>query len=241
MKPAVLYVPLAELIENPDLPQRLDVETQLVAALPRIIWDREEVGVLRQLHTAYEMGVRQVLVGNLGQINMAKKAGFAIRGDFGLNIFNSRAMRAVHDLGLDSQLLSFEMSVPQLRDVSKDIPAEVMVYGRLPLMLTENCILKNRTGTCTCQTTTVRLVDRKGEEFPVIHDAGSCRNVVLNGKKMYVLDKLQAFRGIGLWALRLQFTTENPGEVDKVLSDYQSGGSFDAGSYTRGLYTRGVE
>ena len=45
----------------------------------------------------------------------------------------------------------------------------------------------------------------------------------------------------GLWALRLQFTTENPGEIDKVLMDYQGRAVFDAGSYTRGLYSRGVE
>ena len=45
----------------------------------------------------------------------------------------------------------------------------------------------------------------------------------------------------GLWALRLQFTTENPGEIDKILMDYQGRAAFDAGSYTRGLYSRGVE
>ena len=50
-----------------------------------------------------------------------------------------------------------------------------------------------------------------------------------------------ALRGMGLWALRLQFTTENPGEIDKVLMDYQGRAVFDAGSYTRGLYSRGVE
>ena len=112
---------------------------------------------------------------------------------------------------------------------------------RLLLMLMENCVIKNRTGTCTCQTGTVRLVDRVGEEFPIVKDPGTCRNVLLNGKKLYLLDKKDAFRGMGLWALRLQFTTENPSEIDKVLMDYQGRAVFDAGNYTRGLYSRGVE
>ena len=86
-----------------------------------------------------------------------------------------------------------------------------------------------------------RLVDRVGEEFPVVKDPGTCRNVLLNGKKLYLLDKKDVFRGMGLWALRLQFTTENPGEIDKILMDYQGRAAFDAGSYTRGLYSRGVE
>ena len=241
MKPTVLYVPLSELAEHPDLPQRVSVETQLAAILPRVIWSGELVPIARQLRTAYEMGVRQVLAGNLGQLHIARAAGFAVRGDFGLNIVNSRAMRYLREQGLDSQLLSFELTLPQIRDISKAVPAELLIYGRLPLMLMENCVMKNRTGICACQTGTVRLVDRVGEEFPVVKDPGTCRNVLLNGKKLYLLDKKDALRGMGLWALRLQFTTENPGEIDKVLMDYQGRAVFDAGSYTRGLYSRGVE
>ena len=241
MKPTVLYVPLSELAEHPDLPQRVSVETQLAAILPRVIWSGELVPIARQLRTVYEMGVRQVLAGNLGQLHIARAAGFAVRGDFGLNIVNSRAMRYLREQGLDSQLLSFELTLPQIRDISKAVPAELLIYGRLPLMLMENCVMKNRTGICACQTGTVRLVDRVGEEFPIVKDPGTCRNVLLNGKKLYLLDKKDALRGMGLWALRLQFTTENPGEIDKVLMDYQGRAVFDAGSYTRGLYSRGVE
>ena len=241
MKPTVLYVPLSELVEHPELRQRVGVETQLAAILPRVIWSGELVPIARQLRTVYDMGVRQVLAGNLGQLHIARAAGFAVRGDFGLNIVNSRAMRYLREQGLDSQLLSFELTLPQIRDVSKAVPAEVLIYGRLPLMLMENCVIKNRTGTCTCQTGTVRLVDRVGEEFPIVKDPGTCHNVLLNGKKLYLLDKKDAFRGMGLWALRLQFTTENPSEIDKVLMDYQGRAVFDAGSYTRGLYSRGVE
>lgn len=241
MKPTVLYVPLSELAEHPDLPQRVSVETQLAAILPRVIWSGELAPVARQLRTVYEMGVRQVLAGNLGQLHIARAAGFAVRGDFGLNIVNSRAMRYLREQGLDSQLLSFELTLPQVRDISKAVPAELLIYGRLPLMLMENCVMKNRTGICACQTGTVRLVDRVGEEFPIVKDPGTCRNVLLNGKKLYLLDKKDALRGMGLWALRLQFTTENPGEIDKVLMDYQGRAVFDAGSYTRGLYSRGVE
>lgn len=241
MKPTVLYVPLSELAEHPDLPQRVSVETQLAAILPRVIWSGELIPIARQLRTVYEMGVRQVLAGNLGQLHIARTAGFAVRGDFGLNIVNSRAIRYLREQGLDSQLLSFELTLPQIRDISKAVPAELLIYGRLPLMLMENCVMKNRTGICACQTGTVRLVDRVGEEFPIVKDPGTCRNVLLNGKKLYLLDKKDALRGMGLWALRLQFTTENPGEIDKVLMDYQGRAVFDAGSYTRGLYSRGVE
>ena len=54
-----------------------------------------------------------------------------------------------------------------------------------------------------------------------------------------VKETLDALRGMGLWALRLSFTTENPGEIDTVLSNLNA--PFDPGACTRGLYYRGVE
>ena len=74
-----------------------------------------------------------------------------------------------------------------------------------------------------------------------MQDPGTCRSVILNGKKLYLLDRQRALRGLGLWALRLQFTTENPQAVSKVISDYLSEAPFDPATCTRGLYQRGVE
>lgn len=63
----------------------------------------------------------------------------------------------------------------------------------------------------------------------------------MNGKKLYLLDKQANLGQLGLWACRLQFTTESPGQVDQVLRAAQSGADFDADTCTRGLYLRGVE
>jgi putative protease len=149
-------------------------------------------------------------------------------------------MHYLREQQVESILASFEMTLPQLRDLSKAVPVEVLVYGRLPLMLMENCVIKNRTGNCSCNNPT-RLIDRMGEEFPILKDGNTCRNVMYNGKKLYILDKLSSLRGMGIWAHRLNFTTENPIEVDAVLGQYLGRGDFDPGTCTRGLYARGVE
>lgn len=127
LRPTVLYVPLAEILANPDLPGRLGVETQLAAVLPRVTWSGEDRQLAAQLREVYALGVRQLLVGNLGQLKIAKAAGFAVRGDFGLNIYNSRSMQYLRAQGVDSQLLSFELTLPQIRDISKAVPSEVLV------------------------------------------------------------------------------------------------------------------
>ncbi|MCQ2418824.1 MAG: DUF3656 domain-containing protein [Clostridia bacterium] len=241
LQPARLYVPLSELVEHPQLIASVPAETELAAVLPRVIWDSENSKVLHSLDTVYNLGIRKVLVGNLGQISLARSRGFEPCGDFGLNLYNSRAMEYFYKQGLSSVTASFEMTLPQIRDLRKQLPTEMLVYGRLPLMLTEHCLIKNRTGACACQSGSVKLVDRMGEEFRVVRDPGSCRSVILNGKKLFLLDKQRELKKLGLWALRLMFTTENPGEVNGVLAAYQSSSPFEPGSCTRGLYTRGVE
>lgn len=241
LAPARLYVPLSELAEHPQLVSSVPNETELVAVLPRVIWDSENPRILQSLDAVYTLGIRKVLVGNLGQISLARSRGFEPCGDFGLNLYNSRSMEYFYKQGLASVTASFEMTLPQIRDLRKQLPTEMLVYGRLPLMLTEHCLIKNRTGVCACQSGPVKMVDRMGEEFRVVRDPGSCRSVILNGKKLYLLDKQKELRRLGLWALRLMFTTENPGEVNGVLASYQNGSPFEPGSCTRGLYTRGVE
>ena len=240
-KPLFLYVPLHLLARDRDFFLQTARVVRLGAVLPRVVRDAELPDMIRQLDAAYDLGVRHVLAGNLGQIAAARARGFAICGDFGLNVFNSRAANALRTLGLASGTVSFEMTLPQIRDLSKAVPTEALVYGRLPLMVTENCLLRNRTGQCACKSGPVKLMDRKGEEFPVLRDGGTCRSLVLNGKKLYWLDRRSDWSGLGLYALRLLFTTENPREVDQVLGAWESGGTFDPGSFTRGLYLRGVE
>ena len=187
------------------------------------------------------LGVSDALVGNLGHLLPVRESGLNVRGDFGLNLYNSVATNAVKELELRSATLSFEMTLPQIRDVSKAVPCEILAYGRLPLMVTENCIIQGKTGSCTCHLTGTKLIDKTGAEFPVIKDGNSCRSVLLNGKKLNLLDRQEDLSHLGLWAIRLYFTTENPREVDQVLNNYLHPTAFDPGASTRGLYLRGID
>ena len=239
--PAYLYLPLHHILQNPALLSRLRPETEAVAVLPRVMSDGELKSLAPKLDSIYELGVRKVLVGNLGQLSVARSRGFALMGDFGLNVLNSRSMLQMRSLGLSSATVSFEMTLPQLRDLSKPIPTELLIYGRLPLMLTKNCIIMGKTGACSCQSGACKLIDRKGEEFPVLRDADSCHSVIYNGKRLYWLDKQAELQNLGLSFLRLSFTTERAGEVDRVLDAYRTGAPLEPALHTRGLYQRGVE
>ena len=241
MNPEVLYVPLHLLTEDPKLCQLLVNAVNVCAVLPRIVTDSQMDKLRSDLRTIRSLGIREALAGNLGLLIPIRECGLRARGDFGLNIYSSASMQAVRDLELRSACLSFEMTLPQIRDVSKAVPAELLIYGRLPLMLTENCLIRGKTGQCTCHLGSTKLVDKTGAEFPIIKDGNSCRSVLLNGKKLSWLDRQDDLGRLGLWATRLYFTTENAREVDQVLNAYLNPGPFDPGACTRGLYLRGLD
>lgn len=236
--PAMVYIPLEELAAHPEKAQA-PAGTRIGVILPRIAWDREMGQVEEQLRQVRDLGVTDALVGNLGMLPVARELGFTLRGDFGLEVYNSQAVKEYKRLGLASLTLSFELKFPQIRDISKSLDTELITYGRLPLMIMENCIIKNRTGSCNCQNSNI-LTDRKGARFPVVKAPG-CRNELLNSQKLFLADKAADYKRLGLWAQRLLFTTENPRECVQVAQRYLDQGSWSPNEYTRGLYYRDVE
>ena len=241
LNPAVLYVPIHILAEDPVWCQELTMKVNVCAVLPRIVHDGELPALKQAMVTLRQLGVKEVLVGNLGLLVPAQECRMELRGDFGLNLYNSGSTSIARQLELRSATLSFEMTLPQIRDVSKAVPCELLAYGRLPLMVTENCLIRGKTGQCSCQQGITKLVDKTGAEFPVIRDGSSCRSVLLNGKKLNWLDRQEDLGRLGLWANRLYFTTENPKEVDMVLAALRNPPPFDPGKSTRGLYLRGLD
>ena len=238
---AMLYVPMHILLEDPQLTMELAQRGRLAAVLPRILHDGEMPKLTSDLHTLAQLGVRDALVGNLGLLGPVREAGLRLHGDFGLNIYNSWSMEVAKDMELASVTASFEMTLPQIRDLSKTVDTEILAYGRLPLMVTEHCLIRNQNGQCTCHLGTTKLTDKTGAEFPVIKDGNNCRSVLLNGRKLSWLDRQEDLAKLGVWAVRLYFTTENSRETDRVLGDYLHPEPFDPGACTRGLYLRGIE
>ena len=239
-KPAVLYLPAGEGAENPkivQLAQQYGVE--VAAVLPRVCWDSQRRELDASLCRLRELGVTQALAGNLGPARQAQGLGFALRADYGLGVYNSQTLKELKRLGFLSATASFELKLAQIRDLSKGLPLEMLGYGRLPLMLTEHCIIHHHSGQHTCANLN-QLTDRKGERFPVVQAFG-CRNEILNCKKLFLADKPRDYQRLGLWAVRLAFTTENATECVQVLDRYLGRGDYKPNEWTRGLYYRDVE
>ncbi len=240
LKPDYIYVPAMVMAEHFELIRPfVDNGTRPVAVLPRVITDNQANEVFSALQKLFDYGVNEALVGNLGHAFMVTAAGMKLRGDFGLNSFNSWSLETLKEAGFMSATASFELRLSQIKSMAKPLDTEMIVYGRLPLMVSDQCIMHHSAGRCTCQTPG-QLSDRMGNIFPVVKEFG-CRNVIYNAHKLYLVDKKEDLYSAGLWGLRLLFTTESPRECVEVAKGYMGLSDYKPNVLTRGLYYRGVD
>ncbi len=231
--PSRIYVPLELLADISALPEG---KSEWCAILPRVWKDSDEDTLCRWLKRARSLGVSGLLLGNLGHFPLVRDSGWHLYGDYGLNVFNSRSLAWLREKGLESACLSFELRFSQIRDMQKLLPSESIVYGRLPLMITENCLIQNSVG-CRCGQPNF-LNDRTGAAFPLLPAFGH-RTEIQNSRVLWLADRPD-YRHLGLAYARLRFTTETPEECSDVCRRYLEGTAAPA-EFTRGLYQRGVE
>ena len=235
LKPDYLYVPALLMASKPELVLPFAEKGAVpVAVLPRIISDQESPRVFDALQKLHDEGVQEALVGNLGHIFLANRAGMKMRGDFGLNVFNSLSLERLREAGFLSATASFELRLSQIRDMLKPMDTEIIIYGRLPLMISEQNLVK------TTVQDTAQLADRMGSVFPVARDFGD-RSVIYNAHKLYLADKKEDLYATGAWGLRLLFTNESGRECVEVAKGHLGLSDYRPNVLTRGLYYRGVE
>ena len=235
LKPDYLYAPALLLAEKPQLALPFAEKGAVpVAVLPRIITDEQSAQVYDALEKLAEQGVQETLVGNLGHVFLAKKAGMKLRADFGLNAFNALSLETLREIGFLSATASFELRLSQIRDMPKPLDTEIIIYGRLPLMISEQNLVK------TSVQDTAQLADRMGSVFPVARDFGD-RTVIYNAHKLYLADKKEDLFASGAWGLRLLFTNESGRECVEVAKGHLGLSDYRPNVLTRGLYYRGVD
>lgn len=117
-----------------------------------------------------------------------------------------------------------------------------MLYGRLPLMLSANC-LKKTSGVCKKEAGYVKLSDRCQKEFPVYTDCNYCYNIIYNSVPLSLHKPFSEGKLTGI--CRLDFTTETKEEAARIIEYFKEPEHAVSEpfyrEFTTGHYKRGVE
>lgn len=211
----------------------LDSGAQAAVEIPSAVFSNADKYV-EKLTELKENGLSLAWACGLDGVGVARRAGLRFVCGFGMNIFNSVSVSEAAILGAEDCLLSCEVSLAQAAHIGGKLPRGLMIYGRIPLMMTRNCPVGTKLTCAECGGRSY-LLDRMGVRFPV-----RCKNgcsFVLNSRPLWLADKLNDIRNVDyglLW-----FTDESKEECARVISDYRRGGA-PQGEFTRGLYYKGV-
>ncbi len=230
---AFIDVPLSVAWENPKAFYP-DIH-RVVIAPPVIVTDAMWQTVVSRLNELNRQGFTYLRAEHLSWLS--EKENWTLLGGHRMNIANTMSVCQLKELGMHSVCLSAELNLAQIRDVAKPVMTELIIYGHLPLMITENCVLKNMNA-CPCDGAG-QIQDRKGISFPVIKDDAVCRSVILNSVPLYLADKLEDIERCNIAFGRLAFTIESPKKCREVCQKYLNRDSAE-GAYTRLHFHKGV-
>ena len=189
-----------------------------------------------------------IMVRSLDEIAFIKEWGnenWQMVSDSNLYTYSNEASEYFYRLGMMQDTIPVELNRKEIlrRENSR---SEMIIYGRLPLMITAQCIHKNTLG-CMHQHKVLNLKDRYSVHFPVKNFCSECYNVIYNSLPVCLFKEDVTVKKIAPAAVRLSFTTETEEETEQILTIYgdiyKNGGILGQlpMECTNGHFKRGVE
>ncbi|MDR1691864.1 MAG: hypothetical protein LBR72_00750 [Oscillospiraceae bacterium] len=235
LPPERLYIPLAEASGDPVRAEDMvRSETVPVAVFPRVVTEGERAEVSARLKMLHTIGFREALTYSPGQAVMALRHGFTPRADW--NAASSQTLRHAKLMGVISCTLAPWLTLEQIRELNHLTDTEMIVYGRLPLLLARQCLIRKRSGVCSCDNMKNELSDGQGGLLPLMRESGH-GTLVCDSHKLWMEPHRKQWRHIGLWAARLDFATENAKECVQIAAAFLGRGEFqEPNTTTVGFY-----
>lgn len=231
-------------------------EKELYLSLPHITRGEMPAPFRRQAELWMEKGMKGFLVRDLESYAMVKEMGYgkACVTDHSLYTWNDEAAAFWKEEGVLRITLPLELNERELfhRDNSR---GELLLYGRLPLMVSAQCIRKN-IFQCDKKEGGAYLKDRYGKIFPAAcfcrpwktettAEQEFCYNILYNSIPYGLQKEKEQVESLGVESFRLSFTLESPGEAEKILNEfldvYLKGEPCPDRDFTKGHFKRGAE
>ncbi len=169
---------------------------------------------LPRVNKEYNYNAKNILVTELGGIHKYNDNKHNIISDYYLNIVNNHSIKYLIDHNVHRITLSPEIDYHNLDDLLKD-KIELIIYGRLELMLTKSCPIKE-IELCPCKKEDkYYLEDIHNNRYPVLHE--NCLTHIMHHKNISYLDNIKYYKSIGIRSYRLELFDEDYDKVIKLI------------------------
>ncbi len=206
--------------ETVELCGKTGAEPSIFIALPHILRKRDD-GYLASLSETMEQYPEfcGVLARSLDGLAYALKKGYHNRLDANVYCWNSLAWEELKaetaGFCLPLELKAGEQRKLLDRCGNFSGAFEKTVYGRIPMMVTANCLSKTIWGCRPGKGERTDLIDRYQKEFPVIINCKHCMNIIYNSVPLSLHQDME--RWSETTDVRLDFTIESGTETEQIL------------------------
>ncbi len=238
-----VYIPLHLFNKIPNLLNELCNKYNSYVYLPTVINNSMENEFKLEISNVFkEFNLKGAVISNIGQIDLIPKGKILI-ANYTLNIFNTNTVAELANIGFSRFVPSPELNKQDLNNLllqETSLQSELLVYGRLPLMTMQYCLLSHSNHcpkNCMqmCKTDTYELKDRLGFKFILKNDYQQTITTLYNSKITSIdPNDLQCDY------LRISFLDEDASEKNRVIKSILSGKKLKGEVYTNGNYSRTV-
>lgn len=167
---------------------------EAAAVLPHVLRGKNTALCKTLVENALVSGIDTFLVRNLEELGLLSEyrrhAAIKIIFDAGMYCWNSAAAKQLKEMAETAGLtllrltMPYELNSTELAQIdTRGIPTELIVYGHIPLMLSEQCV-KRTYGRCDRKNTVFMLKEPKNGTYPVKSICRYCYSVLYSQKPL---------------------------------------------------------
>lgn len=218
------------------------------------IFRTHAIGFFRTYRSCLELaGFDGLLIRAFEEIQWMREEQVSLSASFDASVYawNHGAVHTLKEEQAAFITAPWELNSRELEPVfeacrREGLPAELIVYGRAPMMVSAQCITKTVKGCSKCPSL-LWMKDRTGARLPVQNHCAFCYNTILNPLPVSLHGCADSVKRLAPEGLRLCFTIETGEETKAVLNAFAA--EFIRGEnaeppfteFTRGHFRRGVE
>lgn len=186
--------------------------------------------------------IKGFVVSNISQVHILKDyyKKYDLIANYTMNIYNNNTIKELASFGISTVTLSPELDKETLNSFNSIIKTEAIIYGNLPVMTTNYCLLSGSNyclekckANCGNSNQTYYLKDRMNMEFKVSPDSFTKTTTIYNSKKTSI-----SINEINTDFARLDFNNENIDEIISIINTFKNGEILEGKEYTNGNFKR---